>query len=36
VNIDGERITDINSPMPEAGSVRIRIGKKEFVVVKIN
>lgn len=36
VNIDGERITDINSPMPAAGSVRLRIGKKEFVVVKIN
>jgi tyrosyl-tRNA synthetase len=36
VSVDGERITDINSPMPGAGTYQVRIGKKEFVLVKIS
>ena len=36
VLIDGERVTDINSPMPDKGTLRMRIGKKEFVVVKLS
>jgi tyrosyl-tRNA synthetase len=36
VLIDGERVTDINSPMPDKGTHRMRIGKKEFVVVKLS
>lgn len=36
VLIDGERVTDINSPMPDEGTLRVRIGKKEFVVVKLS
>ncbi|HVY55870.1 MAG TPA: tyrosine--tRNA ligase [Thermodesulfobacteriota bacterium] len=36
VSVDGERITDINSPMPGPGTYRLRIGKKEFVLVKIS
>jgi tyrosyl-tRNA synthetase len=36
VSIDGERVTDMNSPMPDKGTLRMRIGKKEFVVVKLS
>jgi tyrosyl-tRNA synthetase len=36
VSVDGERITNINSPMPGAGTYQMRIGKKEFVLVKIS
>jgi len=36
VSVDGERVTDINSPMPGAGTYQMRIGKKEFVLVKIS
>ncbi len=36
VSVDGERVADINSPMPDKGTHRVRIGKKEFVVVKIS
>jgi tyrosyl-tRNA synthetase len=36
VLIDGERVTDINSPMPGKGTLRMRIGKREFVVVKVS
>lgn len=36
VSIDGERVSDINSPMPGAGTYQMRIGKKEFVLVKIS
>ncbi len=36
VLIDGERVTDINSPTPEKGTLRLRIGKKEFVLVKLS
>jgi tyrosyl-tRNA synthetase len=36
VSIDGERVTDINSPMPGTGTYQMRIGKKEFVLVKIS
>ena len=34
VSIDGERVTDINMALPDTGSVQLRIGKKEFVVVR--
>ncbi|MEW6144816.1 MAG: tyrosine--tRNA ligase [Thermodesulfobacteriota bacterium] len=36
VSIDGERVTDMNSPVPDKGTLRMRIGKKEFVLVKIS
>lgn len=36
VSVDGERVTDINSPIPGAGTYQMRIGKKEFVLVKIS
>ncbi|HKQ33081.1 MAG TPA: tyrosine--tRNA ligase [Thermodesulfobacteriota bacterium] len=36
VSVDGERVTDINSPMPGTGTYQMRIGKKEFVLVKIS
>ncbi len=36
VLIDGERVTDINSPIPDTGTLRLRIGKKEFVLVKLS
>ncbi len=36
VLIDGERVTDINSPAPDKGTLHMRIGKKEFVVVKLS
>lgn len=36
VLVDGERVTDINSPTPEKGTLRLRIGKKEFVLVKLS
>ena len=36
VSIDGERVSDIGSPMPGPGTYRMRIGKKEFVLVKIS
>ena len=36
VLIDGERVTDLNAPMPGKGTLRMRIGKKEFVVVKVS
>lgn len=34
VTVDGERMTDINSSVPEASTLRLRIGKKEFVFVR--
>lgn len=36
VSVNGERVSDINSPMPGAGTYQMRIGKKEFVLVKIS
>ena len=36
VSIDGEKATDINSSLPEADSIELRIGKKEFVLVRFN
>ena len=36
VLIDGERVTDINSPMPDKAAFSLRIGKKEFVAVKLS
>ncbi len=36
VTIDGEKATDINSAMPDADTIELRIGKKEFVLVKFN
>lgn len=36
VSIDGEKFTDINSSLPDKASLNLRIGKKEFVIVKIN
>jgi tyrosyl-tRNA synthetase len=36
VSIDGEKFTDTNAAMPDKGFLRLRIGKKEFVVVKIS
>jgi tyrosyl-tRNA synthetase len=36
VSIDGEKFTDTGAAMPDRGSIRLRIGKKEFVVVKIS
>lgn len=36
VTIDGEKATDINSPMPDADAIELRIGKKEFVLVRFN
>lgn len=35
VSIGGEKITDINKLVSNSGSLQVRIGKKEFVVVKI-
>jgi hypothetical protein len=35
VSIEGEKATDINKVVPSSGSLQVRIGKKEFVVVKI-
>jgi len=35
VSIEGEKATDINKVVPNSGSLQVRIGKKEFVVVKI-
>ncbi len=35
VTIDGERVTEINSPISTSGSHEIKIGKKEFVRVTI-
>jgi len=36
VTIHGEKTTDINSPLPDADTIELRIGKKEFVLVKFN
>jgi len=35
VGIEGEKITDINKLVSNSGSLQVRIGKKEFVVIKI-
>jgi len=35
VSIEGEKVTDINELVPNLGSLQVRIGKKEFVVIKI-
>lgn len=35
VSIEGEKITDINKLVSNSGSLQVRIGKKEFVVIKI-
>jgi len=35
VSIEGEKVTDINKLVPNSESLQVRIGKKEFVVVKI-
>jgi tyrosyl-tRNA synthetase len=35
VSIGGEKITDINKLVSNSGSLQVRIGKKEFVVIKI-
>ncbi len=35
VSIGGEKVTDINKVIPNSVSLQVRIGKKEFVVVKI-
>ncbi len=35
VSIDGEKVTDINAPLPKENSFQLRIGKKEFVSIKI-
>ena len=35
VSIEGEKVTDINKVIPNSVSLQVRIGKKEFVVVKI-
>ncbi len=35
VSIDGEKFTDINGLVPDRASFNLRIGKKEFVIVKI-
>ena len=34
VTIDGDRADDINMPVPERGELQLKIGKKEFVIVK--
>jgi len=36
VTIDGEKTTDINSVIPDSSAIELRIGKKEFVLVKFN
>ena len=35
VSIEGKKVTDINEVVPDLESLQLRIGKKEFVVVKI-
>ena len=35
LSIDGEKFTDINTPCPQGETLQLKIGKKEFVVVKI-
>jgi len=35
LSIDGEKISDINESAPLSGRLRVKIGKKEFVLVKI-
>lgn len=35
LSIDGEKISDINTLTPEGDTLQLKIGKKEFVVVKI-
>ncbi len=35
LSIDGEKISDINKLTPEGETLQLKIGKKEFVVVKI-
>lgn len=34
ITIDGDRADDINMPVPERGELQLKIGKKEFVIVK--
>jgi len=36
VTINGEKFTDINEALPEGDSLQLKIGKKEFVLVKLN
>lgn len=36
VSIDGVKFADTNAAMPDKGPLRLRIGKKEFIVVKIS
>jgi tyrosyl-tRNA synthetase len=36
VSIDGEKFTDTNAVMPDKGPLHLRIGKKEFILVKIS
>lgn len=35
LSIDGEKISDINQLFPEEGTYQVKVGKKEFVLVKI-
>ncbi|MEM7008069.1 MAG: tyrosine--tRNA ligase [Thermodesulfobacteriota bacterium] len=35
LSIDGEKFTDINTSCPQGETLKLKIGKKEFVVVKI-
>ena len=36
VSIDGEKFSDFNALIPEKGTLHLRIGKKEFVIVKLD
>jgi len=36
VSIDGEKFTDTNAVMPDKGPLHLRIGKKEFILVRIS
>lgn len=35
LSIDGEKFSNINDPAPDSGTHQLKIGKKEFVLVKI-
>lgn len=35
VTLNGEKVSDINSPVPETDTIELKIGKKEFVLVKL-
>jgi len=35
LSIDGEKVSDINKLSPDNGALKLKIGKKEFVLVKI-